>query len=43
MIEMADTYQKTRSLEKYLSTWKTDEQNLVPLLNKHINHSNPKI
>lgn len=43
MIEMADTYQKTRSIEKYLSSWKTDEQNLVPLLNKYINHSNPKI
>ena len=40
---MADTYQKTRSIEKYLSSWKTDEQNLVPLLNKYINHSNPKI
>lgn len=43
MIEMAETYQKTRSIEKYLSSWKTDDQNLVPLMRKYINHQNPKI
>jgi hypothetical protein len=43
MIEMASNYSKTRSLERYLTQWKTEVDPIVPLLKKHANHSNWKV
>jgi len=43
MIEMAETYTKTRSLEKYLSQWRTDDVPILPYIKAHSKHSNWKI